>query len=173
MGRAGVNSWPRAWVGQKCRQEIRRKAHGKTACWVVLRLQGLCTAQAPSIPPSHPGLGHVQTWLYTRSPGMPEIPPKSSLGLACACQLCMHRVQHQNVICVGIFKCRPALTGVNVVNLHLFSLSLPCRFVLQLPANLPLDATAPLLCAGITTYSPLRHFGLVSAGVQRLARSLA
>ena len=32
-------------------------------------------------------------------------------------------------------------------------------FVLKIPDNLPLDATAPLLCAGITTYSPLRHWG--------------
>ena len=31
-------------------------------------------------------------------------------------------------------------------------------FVLQIPKNLDLAATAPLLCAGITTYSPLRHW---------------
>jgi len=31
-------------------------------------------------------------------------------------------------------------------------------FVLRIPANLPLDKTAPLLCAGITTYSPLHHW---------------
>lgn len=31
-------------------------------------------------------------------------------------------------------------------------------FVLRIPDNLPLDRTAPLLCAGITTYSPLRHW---------------
>lgn len=30
-------------------------------------------------------------------------------------------------------------------------------FILQIPKNLDLAATAPLLCAGITTYSPLRH----------------
>src|SRR6267378_3851365 len=30
-------------------------------------------------------------------------------------------------------------------------------FVLRVPAGLDLAATAPLLCAGITTYSPLRH----------------
>jgi uncharacterized zinc-type alcohol dehydrogenase-like protein len=30
-------------------------------------------------------------------------------------------------------------------------------FVLRVPKNLNLAATAPLLCAGITTYSPLRH----------------
>ncbi|CAH1651500.1 aldehyde reductase, NADPH-dependent [Hyphomicrobiales bacterium] len=31
-------------------------------------------------------------------------------------------------------------------------------FVLKVPANLDLAAAAPLLCAGITTYSPLRHW---------------
>lgn len=33
-------------------------------------------------------------------------------------------------------------------------------FVLRVPANLPLAGAAPLLCAGITTYSPLRHWGV-------------
>ena len=32
------------------------------------------------------------------------------------------------------------------------------NYVLRIPGALPLDATAPLLCAGITTYSPLRHW---------------
>jgi alcohol dehydrogenase (NADP+) len=32
-------------------------------------------------------------------------------------------------------------------------------FCLRVPETLPLDAAAPLLCAGITTYSPLRHWG--------------
>lgn len=32
-------------------------------------------------------------------------------------------------------------------------------FALKVPANLDLAATAPLLCAGITTYSPLKHWG--------------
>ena len=38
-------------------------------------------------------------------------------------------------------------------------------FVVRIPDGLPLDAAAPLLCAGITTYSPLRHFG-VKAGTK-------
>jgi len=32
------------------------------------------------------------------------------------------------------------------------------RFVLKIPPSLDLAQTAPLLCAGITTYSPLRHW---------------
>ncbi|MDQ0995065.1 D-arabinose 1-dehydrogenase-like Zn-dependent alcohol dehydrogenase [Phyllobacterium ifriqiyense] len=31
-------------------------------------------------------------------------------------------------------------------------------YVLSFPENLPLDAAAPLLCAGITLYSPLHHW---------------
>jgi uncharacterized zinc-type alcohol dehydrogenase-like protein len=34
------------------------------------------------------------------------------------------------------------------------------RFVLRVPANLDFAGTAPLLCAGITTYSPMRHWGI-------------
>jgi uncharacterized zinc-type alcohol dehydrogenase-like protein len=32
------------------------------------------------------------------------------------------------------------------------------NYVLKVPENLPLEGVAPLLCAGITTYSPLRRF---------------
>jgi len=34
------------------------------------------------------------------------------------------------------------------------------RFVLRVPGNLDLAGTAPLLCAGITTYSPMHHWGV-------------
>jgi uncharacterized zinc-type alcohol dehydrogenase-like protein len=37
------------------------------------------------------------------------------------------------------------------------------HFVLSISDKLPLEKVAPLLCAGITTYSPLRHWG-VKAG---------
>lgn len=32
------------------------------------------------------------------------------------------------------------------------------EFVLRIPDNMPLDGAAPLLCAGITTFSPLHHW---------------
>jgi uncharacterized zinc-type alcohol dehydrogenase-like protein len=34
------------------------------------------------------------------------------------------------------------------------------KFVLRVPSNLNLAGAAPLLCAGITTYSPMRHWGV-------------
>lgn len=33
-------------------------------------------------------------------------------------------------------------------------------YIVSIPAAIPLDRAAPLLCAGITTYSPLRYFGV-------------
>lgn len=38
------------------------------------------------------------------------------------------------------------------------------NYVVRVPESIPLDAAAPLLCAGITTYSPLRRFN-VKAGM--------
>ncbi len=36
------------------------------------------------------------------------------------------------------------------------------HFVLRVPSNLHLAAAAPLLCAGITTYSPMHHWGVTN-----------
>ena len=38
------------------------------------------------------------------------------------------------------------------------------RYIVRFPENMPLDAGAPLLCAGITVYSPLKYFGLGEPG---------
>lgn len=39
----------------------------------------------------------------------------------------------------------------------------PEDFVLKIPASLPVEKVAPILCAGVTTFSPMRHWG-VKAG---------
>jgi len=39
------------------------------------------------------------------------------------------------------------------------------QFAIRIPDNLPLDAAAPLLCAGITVYSPLKYYGLDKPGL--------
>ncbi|KAI5070302.1 hypothetical protein GOP47_0014645 [Adiantum capillus-veneris] len=38
------------------------------------------------------------------------------------------------------------------------------NFVLQIPDSLPLDGAAPLLCAGITVYSPMSYYGMNEKG---------
>ncbi|MEO6916666.1 MAG: NAD(P)-dependent alcohol dehydrogenase [Chitinophagaceae bacterium] len=64
--------------------------------------------------------------------------------------------------------CEPGMTGTyNSTDKHLGGptfggysekIVVDENFVLHIPENLDLAATAPLLCAGITTYSPLRHW---------------
>ncbi|WCJ32018.1 cinnamyl-alcohol dehydrogenase [Euphorbia peplus] len=39
------------------------------------------------------------------------------------------------------------------------------HFIVRIPDNMPLDSTAPLLCAGITVYSPLKYYGLDKPGM--------
>ncbi|XP_074308564.1 putative mannitol dehydrogenase [Silene latifolia] len=39
------------------------------------------------------------------------------------------------------------------------------QFAVRIPENMQLDATAPLLCAGITVYSPLKYFELDKPGL--------
>lgn len=39
------------------------------------------------------------------------------------------------------------------------------RYIVKVPENLPLDAAAPLLCAGITVYSPMKYYQLSEPGM--------
>ncbi|GAA5082623.1 NAD(P)-dependent alcohol dehydrogenase [Lysobacter panacisoli] len=54
-------------------------------------------------------------------------------------------------------KTRPTYGGYSTC------ITVDADYVLRIPESIPLDRAAPLLCAGITTYSPLKHFG-VKAG---------
>jgi uncharacterized zinc-type alcohol dehydrogenase-like protein len=66
--------------------------------------------------------------------------------------------------------CEPGMTGTyNSPDVHLGattyggyseSIVVDEQYVLRIPQNLDLAATAPLLCAGITTYSPLKHWNI-------------
>ncbi|MEG8038685.1 NAD(P)-dependent alcohol dehydrogenase [Sphingomonas sp. LR60] len=38
------------------------------------------------------------------------------------------------------------------------------NFVLKIPASIPVEAAAPILCAGVTTYSPMKHWGVKAGG---------
>lgn len=45
------------------------------------------------------------------------------------------------------------------------SIAVKDHFVLRVPPNLNLAGVAPLLCSGITTYSPLRHWGITKGKI--------
>lgn len=52
------------------------------------------------------------------------------------------------------------LGGITTYGGYSNSIVVKDHFVLRVPPNLDLAGAAPLLCAGITTYSPMRHWGV-------------
>jgi uncharacterized zinc-type alcohol dehydrogenase-like protein len=59
---------------------------------------------------------------------------------------------------VGTYNGHDKHSGGHTFGGYSASITVTEHFVLSIPDNLPLDATAPLLCAGITLYSPLKHW---------------
>ncbi|ALN84060.1 NADP-dependent alcohol dehydrogenase C 2 [Lysobacter capsici] len=63
----------------------------------------------------------------------------------------------------GTYNSRERGTGIATQGGYSTRITVDQAYVLRIPAAIPLDRAAPLLCAGITTYSPLKHYG-VKAG---------
>jgi alcohol dehydrogenase (NADP+) len=59
----------------------------------------------------------------------------------------------------GTYNARERGTGAPTYGGYSTRITVNEDYVLRIPEALPLDRAAPLLCAGITTYSPLKHFG--------------
>ncbi|MDX2261258.1 MAG: NAD(P)-dependent alcohol dehydrogenase [Gemmatimonadales bacterium] len=59
---------------------------------------------------------------------------------------------------VGTYMSVDKHTGGPTYGGYTTDITVDQAFVLRVPSNLDLAAAAPLLCAGITTYSPLRHW---------------
>ena len=59
---------------------------------------------------------------------------------------------------IGTYNGRDDHLGGHTFGGYSASVTVDEGFVLSIPDNLPLDAAAPLLCAGITLYSPLMHW---------------
>ena len=61
---------------------------------------------------------------------------------------------------IGTYNAPDKHLGVQTFGGYSQSIVVDEAFVLHVPENLDLAATAPLLCAGITTYSPLKHWNV-------------
>lgn len=59
---------------------------------------------------------------------------------------------------VGTYNGHDKHSGGHTFGGYSASITVTEHFVLSIPDSLPLDAAAPLLCAGITLYSPLKHW---------------
>jgi alcohol dehydrogenase (NADP+) len=86
------------------------------------------------------------------------------VGVGCfvdSCTTCTHRdIDHQQYMPGLVMTYNSMESGSAIPTYGGYSESIIVKegYVLRLPDNLPLDASAPLLCAGITLYSPLRYW---------------
>ncbi len=87
------------------------------------------------------------------------------VGVGCfvdSCRTCAHCAQELNNYCLEGFT--PTYNGVErdgktqTQGGYADVIVVDENYVLRIPSNIPLDKAAPLLCAGITVYSPLAHW---------------
>lgn len=115
--------------------------------------------QYPAVP-GHEIIGRVTSV----GSGVKKFKVGETVGVGClvdSCRTCPDCRKGEEQFCNGMVMTyggmekqlnRPTLGG------YAQSIVVTEDFVLRIPANLNPAATAPLLCAGITTYSPMRHW---------------
>lgn len=88
-----------------------------------------------------------------------------TVGVGClvdSCRSCPSCAEHLEQYCtngfVGTYMSEDPILGGPTYGGYSSAIVVDQDFVLRIPTNLDLAAAAPLLCAGITTYSPLRHW---------------
>ena len=86
-------------------------------------------------------------------------------GVGCmvdSCRTCETCQQGLEQYCLngftGTYNAEDKKLGGHTFGGYSTSITVEEAFVLRIPENLDLKAVAPLLCAGITTYSPMRHW---------------
>lgn len=77
-----------------------------------------------------------------------------------SCEACREGLEQFCPNCTLTYNAPDKRTGGVTYGGYSESIVVDQRFVLRVPANLNLAGAAPLLCAGITTYSPLHHWGV-------------
>lgn len=87
------------------------------------------------------------------------------VGVGCivdSCLTCSSCVQGLEQYCeegfTGTYDGTEKETGLPTQGGYSSTIVVDERFVLRIPSGMDLASAAPLLCAGITTYSPLRHW---------------
>lgn len=112
--------------------------------------------------PGHEIVGHVAAV----GSAVTGFTPGDAVGVGCfvdSCRECAACRKGEEQFCelgmVATYNSRER-DGTPTYGGYATRIVVDANYVLRIPAGMPLDRAAPLLCAGITTYSPLRHFGV-------------
>ena len=118
--------------------------------------------QYPMVP-GHEIVGHVAAV----GEGVDRYRVGDAVGVGCfvdSCRSCPQCAAGEEQYCekgmVATYGSIDPSTGESTQGGYSTRITVHQDYVLRIPDGLPLDRAAPLLCAGITTWSPLRHFGL-------------
>jgi uncharacterized zinc-type alcohol dehydrogenase-like protein len=115
--------------------------------------------QYPAVP-GHEIVGRVAAI----GPGVKKFKVGDTVGVGClvdSCRTCPECRAGLEQFCPGMvmtYGSEDKVLGGTTLGGYAQGIVVTEEFVLRMPANLNLAAAAPLLCAGITTYSPLRHW---------------
>jgi uncharacterized zinc-type alcohol dehydrogenase-like protein len=102
-----------------------------------------------------------------------DFSPGDLVGVGClvdSCRECESCLEGLEQYCergmTGTYGAKDARNGDAITQGgYATSIVVDRRYVLRVPENLDPAAAAPLLCAGVTTFSPLRHFGVEEGDV--------
>ncbi|WP_420178425.1 NAD(P)-dependent alcohol dehydrogenase [Paenarthrobacter sp. TA1.8] len=140
---------------------------------IAIEFCGLCHSDVHAtrgewrIPPYPLVPGHEIVGRVTRvGAGVQEFAPGDRVGVGCmvdSCRECESCLEGLEQYCergnVGTYGAADPRHGDDITQGgYSTSVVVDRRFVLRIPEALDPAAAAPLLCAGITTYSPLRYF---------------
>ena len=110
--------------------------------------------------------GHEMVGRVTRTgAGVKNFKPGQLAGVGCmvdSCGVCGSCREGLEQYCepgfTGTYNSEDKHPGESLTMWYSKNIVVDQRFVLRIPEDLNLAGVAPLLCAGITTYSPLRHW---------------
>lgn len=121
---------------------------------------GIMPAVYPAVP------GHEIVGRVTKvGPKVTKIKAGDLAGVGCMvgadlahCPFCRAGNEQFSPTQIGTYGGTEPVLGGPTYGGYAESIVVDEHFALRLPAHLPLAGVAPLLCAGITTYAPLRHW---------------
>lgn len=159
---------------------VARRAPKEDDVEIAIEFCGLCHSDV------HATRGEWGTQNYPLVPGheivgtvsrvgsaVDDFAPGDRVGVGCMvdscreCESCLDGLeQYCEIGITGTYGAKDARNGDAITQGgYSSSVVVDRRYVLRVPANLDPAAVAPLLCAGITTFSPLRHFDVEEGDV--------
>lgn len=149
-----------------------RRDVGETDVQIEIQFCGVCHSDLhtarnewrDSVFPVIPG--HEIVGRVTRvGPGVKKFKQGDQVGVGClvdSCRICSSCNEGLEQYCENGFTLTynspEKIIGGRTFGGYSDSIVVDQSYVLRIPEGMDLAATAPLLCAGITTYSPLRHW---------------